>query len=476
MRRPLSPLPTAPRVGIYMTAYNHEDFVAEAIESVLDQRIPADRLQFLVINDGSTDGTREALAPYERHVRVIHQHNGGLRAAVNRGMEELDADVITSISGDDTWPAGRVEALLETMAENPTAGLVYSDLEMTNRDGTTFRPSFMEAYGLVPYTGRIAGPLLGRNFVSGIGCMQRGVLKPLVHPIPDTAAWEDYWWAWRIAGVADVAYLPRSTCRYRQHDNNISLGADGDRLISAWSEELRYRRWMLADVKPGAVAGHHALDGWFMFVQLIRDLQTGGADTKDLLPVSARQRDEAAQRHAASVVALQDGELDEAARLGVAALAADPFDESVIGYVHGLRRFVPEPVEPTLDTTRSFTIVADAGELRDRPEMIEEIGRRFGRDDDATLVIYGRGWDEARLNRTFAPIAAAIDTDVLAVTDPPMSRRALLDRADAVYGEYLVLPGDRPPRYGPHEASVLRADAEQARAGSGGRAARSGAR
>jgi GT2 family glycosyltransferase len=457
---PLAPLPAHPRIGIYMTAYNHAAFVAEAVESVLDQGIAPDRLQFLVINDGSTDGTREALRPYESRVRVIHQANGGLRAAVNRGMEELEADVVTSISGDDAWPAGRVDALLQAMAENPTAGLVYSDLEMMHSDGSTIHPSFMEMHGLVPYQGRIAGPLLTRNFVSGIGCMQRGALKSLVHPIPAVAAWEDYWWAWRIASVADVAYLPQSTCRYRQHDANLSLGADGDRLAYAWGEELRFRRWMLRDLRPGAVEAHHALDGGAALMKLLADMRDAGRDLREAAPVTDRDRAAAAEDLAAAIAAKRQDDPDEALRRAIAGLGADPFDPALQQLIMSLSDAVRRPSPPILHA-RSFVILVDAGEMRDRPELLTELARRFGPDDDATLVIHGRGWTDDRLAATFAAAAESIEMDVLAVADPPLRRPGFLERTSVVFGEYPALFDGAPPRVRSSEPDAVRARAER---------------
>src|SRR4051812_49765036 len=74
-----------PLVSALMAAYNAEPFIAEALESALAQDWPADRLEVVVVDDGSTDGTAAVVASYvERYpgrVRLIRQANGGPCAA-----------------------------------------------------------------------------------------------------------------------------------------------------------------------------------------------------------------------------------------------------------------------------------------------------------------------------------------------------------------------------------------------------------
>src|ERR1700753_846180 len=90
----LPPLPATPMVSLIMSAYNHERFVVESIESVLAQDWPAERLEIVVVEDGSSDGTRQLLEPYRDRVRLLTQSNQGLRAVINRLMDEVHGDVI----------------------------------------------------------------------------------------------------------------------------------------------------------------------------------------------------------------------------------------------------------------------------------------------------------------------------------------------------------------------------------------------
>jgi glycosyltransferase involved in cell wall biosynthesis len=108
-----------PSVTVVVTAYNHERFVAEAIDSALRQDYPAELVDVVVVNDGSADGTRAVLdARYgaEPRVRLIHQENRGFVGAVNRGLEEVRGELVALLDADDTWPLDRLRRLANVLA------------------------------------------------------------------------------------------------------------------------------------------------------------------------------------------------------------------------------------------------------------------------------------------------------------------------------------------------------------------------
>jgi GT2 family glycosyltransferase len=87
-------------VSICMPCYNAEKYVAEALESALGQTWP--KLEIIVVNDGSTDGSREVLRRFEaRGVRVIDQKNRGKCVAANRAFAESKGEYIKFLDADD---------------------------------------------------------------------------------------------------------------------------------------------------------------------------------------------------------------------------------------------------------------------------------------------------------------------------------------------------------------------------------------
>ncbi|EJN07661.1 glycosyl transferase [Bradyrhizobium sp. YR681] len=102
------------RVSVVIAAYNAEAYIAEAIESVLGQTVPPDEV--IVIDDGSTDGTRGILDRFGDRVIVLTQANSGQAVAVNKGLAMARGELIGFCDADDLWTPRKLEmqlALLE---------------------------------------------------------------------------------------------------------------------------------------------------------------------------------------------------------------------------------------------------------------------------------------------------------------------------------------------------------------------------
>lgn len=419
----LPPLPEVPFVSVLTVVYNHERFVAESIESVLAEGWPEDRFEHVIVDDGSTDRTSDVVDRYRDHVRYIRQENQGVLAAVNRGIAELTGDVITGAGGDDAWREGRLERLIAPLRQNPNAGLVYSDLEVIDAEGRTIDPSFMAMSGLIPHRGRILGKLLVHNFVSGGGCMLRGCLKHLFHPVPPHAAWEDWWWAWTIASVAEVEYVEEPTYRYRRHGDNLSLGATGTKLAAALRHDVRFRRWMLAAIEPGQATPSELVEALWMLYRVASGVaRERGEPLEAALPPGPSALTDRHLR--AAEASLAAGQPEPALFHGMHALATDPLSPKARALIArvapGAEAGVPavdstEAPAPTLET-RGFVVVADADTLLDRPQLLAGYGGCFSGADDATLVILGSGWPASRLE---AEVPALVSRTGLQRDDAP---------------------------------------------------------
>jgi hypothetical protein len=89
--------------------------------------------------------------------------------------------------------------------------------------------------------------------------MVRAELKPLYHPIPPHAAYQDWWIVSQVSRRADVVAIPDVVNHYRFHTSNMNLGADGERRAKLSAEELPFRRWMLQTLPPSGVSGPQVL-------------------------------------------------------------------------------------------------------------------------------------------------------------------------------------------------------------------------
>lgn len=96
-----------PLVSAIIATYNRADIVGEAIESILGQTYK--NMEVLVVDDGSTDGTHEALRRFGNRIRVVRQENAGPGAARNRGIEVARGELIAFLDSDDIWMPTKLE-------------------------------------------------------------------------------------------------------------------------------------------------------------------------------------------------------------------------------------------------------------------------------------------------------------------------------------------------------------------------------
>lgn len=98
-------------------AYNYGRYVSQAVDSVLAQTQP--NIECIVVDDGSTDDTRERLASYGRRIEYIHQPNSGLSAARNTGIRHARGEWIAFLDADDWWHPEKTAVQFEAVASLP---------------------------------------------------------------------------------------------------------------------------------------------------------------------------------------------------------------------------------------------------------------------------------------------------------------------------------------------------------------------
>ena len=109
----------SPCISVIVDTYNHEKFIECAITSVLEQDLPAEEMEIVVVDDGSTDRTPEILKNFQDKLRLIRKVNGGQASAFNAAIRRTHAPLVAFLDGDDWWAKNKLSAVVDAFRRNP---------------------------------------------------------------------------------------------------------------------------------------------------------------------------------------------------------------------------------------------------------------------------------------------------------------------------------------------------------------------
>jgi glycosyltransferase involved in cell wall biosynthesis len=119
-----------PLVSVIVPAYNRAGFILDALASAYDQDYSP--MEVVVVDDGSTDDTRDVVESFECPVRYVYQEHAGVSPARNRGLAEAKGELIAFLDSDDVWTAGSLLYRVRQLMENPHAEVAYGKTRVTN--------------------------------------------------------------------------------------------------------------------------------------------------------------------------------------------------------------------------------------------------------------------------------------------------------------------------------------------------------
>ena len=212
---------TAPRVTVLMPVYNGADYLAESIETILGQTLRD--FEFLIINDGSRDGSQAILEGYaarDPRIRLLRQDNMGLAATLNKGLALAQGEFVARQDQDDLSLPDRLAKQLAYLEAHPDCVLLGTRASIMADRTPTERAHDHPAFNTVlkldllfnnPFVH--SSVMLRRERVLALGgyCTDRSRQPP-----------EDYeLWA-RIGRACRVANLPERLLVYREAAQSMS--------------------------------------------------------------------------------------------------------------------------------------------------------------------------------------------------------------------------------------------------------------
>jgi acetyltransferase-like isoleucine patch superfamily enzyme/GT2 family glycosyltransferase len=210
------------RVSVIIPTYNSADLVVEGLRSILAQSYSA--AEVIIVDDGSTDDTRERVAALEPAVRYVRQTNQGVAAARNRGLLEATGDVVAFLDADDVWHKRKLELQLRCLQDEPGLGLLGTLTVDWPREPF---PS-VDGAGAVRARGIRFDELVVRNtIVTSSVVVRREVLNKVGEFDTALHGPEDFDLWLRVARVAGVANLPMALTGYRNVAGSLGKQAAG---------------------------------------------------------------------------------------------------------------------------------------------------------------------------------------------------------------------------------------------------------
>jgi glycosyltransferase involved in cell wall biosynthesis len=220
-----------PLVSVGIPCYNQQQYIAEALESVLTQNYG--NLRIVVSDDASQDATSNIVRDFAaRHpdkiVAQFHRTNLGVTENARSMAALIEGDYVCWLAGDDIFLPGKIVKQVFAMEANPAAVMCYHDMEVfEDRTKKTLYRYNEPGPGQRPFQGDIVRHLLTRRcFVGANSIMLR---RAAVNDIEIRAGLQrvsDWVYITEIAHRGEVIYLDEVLTRYRRHPNNLSKVVD----------------------------------------------------------------------------------------------------------------------------------------------------------------------------------------------------------------------------------------------------------
>lgn len=235
-------------VSVILPVYNGADYLREAIESVLSQTY--EKFELIIVDDGSTDSSPQIAEEYaqkDARVRVFHQTNQKLPAALNAGHRLSRGEFVTWISADNRLKPDFLQKMSDSLRRHPDWDMIYANIDLIGPDGEPLRQSAWYAgYQNPPGSEHIAMPedllelnVVANNSIGAAFMYRRRVIFLLGEYSPLRFGMEDYDYWMRVNALMTLHHADFSESVYEYRFHSSSLTSQDEELgITRRREEL----------------------------------------------------------------------------------------------------------------------------------------------------------------------------------------------------------------------------------------------
>jgi glycosyltransferase involved in cell wall biosynthesis len=212
------PDPGLPRVSVIIPCFNQGRFLAEAIQSCLDQDYPDKEI--IVVNDGSTDDTRSVALGFGNRIVYIEQVNSGVSVARNAAIAIATGSYLAFLDSDDTLLEESLWRRVAVLNTRPDIGLVCSDaltpgrkgeLVLKSKESRTPRNKKSFRWETVGFCATTSSVMVRKECMKEVGSFEAALRQG-----------QD-WYQWvKLSRVCDMAYLDIPLALYRVHETNVT--------------------------------------------------------------------------------------------------------------------------------------------------------------------------------------------------------------------------------------------------------------
>jgi glycosyltransferase involved in cell wall biosynthesis len=217
-----------PLVSILINNYNYGRFLKTAIESALNQTYQP--TEVIVVDDGSTDQSREIISSYGDRIKPILKENGGQASAFNAGFAASQGEIVCFLDSDDLFKSKKVTAVVHDFQQDPTIGWHFHSLELFGSHSDASRQELDLAtsnvsglYDLRSYLqkGKLRGSLSFELSTATSGmCFRRSLLEQILPVAEEIRITSDDYIKYAALGISCGFISFHSLAQQRIHGNN----------------------------------------------------------------------------------------------------------------------------------------------------------------------------------------------------------------------------------------------------------------